>query len=191
VLKESTKPFFGYSDLSVILNSIYSQTNLPSYLYQIRNIIIDKTSTAFIEFKDFVLNKNEDLFKFNYKWIRGTHMEGILVGGNLRCVLKLSGTRYMPSFKDKLILIESLGGDVSKITTYLTQYKLMGAFDEASGVILGNFTEMEEGNLSPSIEELILKIADNPNLPITKTSEIGHYSTSKGAVIGKYYSFHE
>ena len=189
IIKGNPKPFFGYSDLSVILNSIYSQTNTPSYLYQIRNIILDKTSTSFNKFKDFIMENNEDLFKFNYNWIRGNHMNGILIGGNLRCTLKLSGTKYMPNFKDKIILIESLGGDVSKIATYLTQYKLMGAFDEANGIILGNFTEMEEKALSPKVEDLILNIADNPNLPIIKTYEIGHNYTSKGAVIGKYYSF--
>lgn len=189
VIRTNPKPFFGYSDLSVILNSIYSQTNTPSYLYQIRNIILDKTSTSFNHFKNFIFKENEDLFKFKYKWLRGSQMEGILIGGNLRCTLKLSGTKYMPDFKDKIILLESLGGDVSKITTYLTQYKLMGAFDETKGLILGNFTEMEKGNFSPSVEELILTIADNPNLPIIKTFEIGHSNTSKGAIIGKYYSF--
>ncbi|PRR81132.1 S66 family peptidase [Clostridium vincentii] len=189
VIKRNPKPFFGYSDLSVILNSIYSQTNVLTYLYQIRNIVLDKTSTSLNKFKDFIINNNKELFKFNYKWIRGNHMEGILIGGNLRCTLKLSGTKYMPDFKNKIILIESLGGDVSKIITYLTQYKQIGAFDEANGIILGTFTEMEEKALSPSVEDLVLSIVDNPNLPIIKTSEIGHSNTSKGAVIGKYYSF--
>jgi len=191
IIKSHPKPFFGYSDLSVILNSIYSQTNTPTYLYQIRNIILDKSSTSFNEFKDYIADTNKDLFKFNYKWLRGTNMEGILIGGNIRCTLKLSGTKYMPNFKSKIILLESLGGDVSKITTALTQYKLMGAFNEANGIILGTFTQMEKENLSPSVEELILNIVDNPNLPIIKTSEIGHSYTSKGAIIGKHYSFYK
>lgn len=190
-IKNHPKPFFGYSDLSVILNCIYSQTGTPSYLYQIRNIVLDMTSNALNKFKDFVTDTNQDLFKFDYSWIRGDHMSGILVGGNLRCTLKLAGTKYMPTFKEKIILLESLGGDVSKISTYLTQYKLMGAFDEASGIILGSFTEMEKKNLSPSVEELILNIADNPNLPIIKTYEIGHSYSSKGAVIGNFYSFYK
>jgi muramoyltetrapeptide carboxypeptidase LdcA involved in peptidoglycan recycling len=189
VIKNHPKPFFGYSDLSVILNSIYSQAGTPSYLYQIRNIVLDMTSNALNKFKDFVTDTNQDLFKFDYSWIRGDQMSGFLVGGNLRCTLKLAGTKYMPTFKEKIILLESLGGDVSKISTYLTQYKLMGAFDEANGIILGTFTEMEKKNLSPSVEELILNIADNPDLPIIKTMEIGHSYSSKGAVIGNYYSF--
>lgn len=191
VIKDHPKPFFGYSDLSVILNSIYSQTDIPSYLYQIRNIVLDRTCNSFNKFKDFAMNINQDLFKFDYSWIRGDHMSGILVGGNLRCTLKLAGTKYMPTFKNKIILLESLGGDVSKISTYLTQYKLMGAFDEANGIILGTFTEMEKKDLSPTVEELILNIADNSNLPIIKTYEIGHSNISKGAIIGNFYSFYK
>ncbi|MGG7176857.1 S66 family peptidase [Clostridium paraputrificum] len=187
VLKNNPKPFFGYSDLSVILNSIYSQSSIESYLYQIRNIV--SNPDALDMFKDYMSGKNNNLFNFDYNWVQGNSMEGIVVGGNLRCALKLAGTKFMPDFKDKILLIESLGGDVPKITTYLTQYKLMGAFDKINGIILGTFTEMENNNLSPSVEELIVKIVDNPNLPIIKTNEIGHSNNSKCISIGKYMSF--
>ena len=42
IIKNNPKPFFGYSDLSVILNSLYSKTDMKTYLYQIRNLIEDK-----------------------------------------------------------------------------------------------------------------------------------------------------
>ena len=183
IIKNNPKPFFGYSDLSVILNSLYSQSNIESYLYQVKNIAVNDDSLKL--FKDYIKNKNNDLFKFDYKWIQGNSMKGIVIGGNLRCSLKLAGTKFMPNFKDKILLIESLGGDVSKITTYLTQYKLMGAFDEVNGVILGCFTEIEKNNLTPTVEDIILNIIDNPNLPIIKTNEIGHNSDSKCIIIGK------
>ena len=187
VLKNNPKPFFGYSDLSVILNSIYSQSSIESYLYQIRNILSNADSLDI--FKDYISGKNNNLLNFDYNWVQGSSMDGIVVGGNLRCALKLAGTKFMPHFKDKLLLIESLGGDVAKITTYLTQYKLMGAFDKVNGIILGTFTEMEKNNLSPTVEELIVRIVDNPNLPIIKTSEIGHSNDSKCIVIGRYMNF--
>lgn len=183
IIKKNPKPFFGYSDLSVILNSLYSQSNVESYLYQIRNIAVNDNALEI--FKDFVLHKNNDLFKFNYKWLQGNSMRGTVIGGNLRCSLKLAGTKFFPDFEDKILLIESLGGDVAKTTTYLTHYKLMGAFDKVNGIILGNFTEMENNNLTPTVEEIILNIVDNPNLPIIKTSEIGHSSDSKSIIIGK------
>ena len=38
-ISKNPKPFFGYSDLTTVLNAIYSQSNNPVYLYQIRNLI--------------------------------------------------------------------------------------------------------------------------------------------------------
>jgi len=112
-------------------------------------------------------------------------MEGIVVGGNVRCFLKLSGTEYMPDFDGKILFLESLGGDVPKMTTYLTQYKQMGIFKKVKGIILGSYTEMEREKYSPSIEEIIKEILNNPNMPVLKTNEIGHGKDSKCIIIGE------
>ena len=37
-------------------------------------------------------------------------MEGIVVGGNIRCLLKLAGTPYWPDMREKILLLESFGG---------------------------------------------------------------------------------
>lgn len=186
IIKNNPKPFWGYSDLSVIINSIYSQTNEKSYWYQIRNIVADESS--FNNFKNFIENNNTEIFNFNYRWLQGNSMAGIVVGGNIRCTLKLAGTKFIPNFKDKILFIESFSGNVSRITTLLTQYKLMGVFDEINGVILGQFTELERDNSSLYVDNLITSIIDKPELPIIKTSELGHSSNSKSIIMGEFFS---
>ncbi|AIY80588.1 LD-carboxypeptidase family protein [Clostridium botulinum 202F] len=99
--------------------------------------------------------------------------------------LKLAGTEYIPKFKDKILLLESLSGDVAKMATYLTHYKQLGVFKEIKGIILGNFTEMENNQYSPSIIELVKDIVSDENMPIVKTSEIGHGPDSKCIIIGE------
>ena len=184
IIRHNPKPFFGYSDLSVILNSIYSKTHIKTYLYQIRNLIEDHKNKQIQEFKDTFMGNGNELLTFNYEWIQGNFMEGIVVGGNIRCLLKLSGTEYMPDFQDKIIFLESLNGDVPKMTTYLTQYKQMGVFKKVKGVILGSYTEMEREKYNPSIIEIIKEVVNNTNMPIIKTNEIGHGKDSKCIVIG-------
>ncbi|MCY7265070.1 LD-carboxypeptidase, partial [Pseudomonas protegens] len=39
LIKENPKPFFCYSDLTVLLNAIYSQCDITTYNYQLRNLI--------------------------------------------------------------------------------------------------------------------------------------------------------
>lgn len=183
VIKNNPKLFIGYSDLSVILNSIYSQSGAPSYLYQVRHIVTNEENLN--RFTNFIKGLNNDLFDFKYNWVQGKSMEGIVIGGNIRCTLKLAGTKYMPDFKGKILLLESLGGDVCKMRTFLTQLKLMGAFKEINGIILGTFTEMEKNNYNPTIEDLVKEIVNDKNMPIVKTKEIGHGNDSKCIVIGK------
>lgn len=66
---------------------------------------------------------------FKYEFIRGSKMEGMVVGGNIRCFLKLMGTKYQPDFNNKILFLESLSGDCAKMATFLSQYKQVGAFD--------------------------------------------------------------
>lgn len=185
IIKNNIKPFFGYSDLSVIINSLYSQANMKTYLYQIRNLIDVNKETQIKEFKSTFMGNGSKLLSFNYEWIQGNTMEGIIVGGNLRCFLKLAGTKYMPDFLDKIIFLESLGGDVPKIVTYLTQYKQIGVFKRVKGIILGKFTEMERERYSPSIVEIIKEIIDDSKIPVVKTDDIGHGKDSKCIIIGE------
>jgi len=185
IIKNNPKPFFGYSDLSVIINSLYSKTGMKTYLYQIRNLIEVNKNKQVEEFKNTFMGNGKELISFDYEWIQGNSMEGIVVGGNLRCFLKLSGTEYMPDFQDKIIFLESLGGDVPKMTTYLTQYKQMGVFKKVKGIILGSYTEMEREKYFPSIVEIIKEVVNNLSMPIAKTNEIGHGKDSKCIIIGE------
>lgn len=188
IIKKNSKPFFGYSDLTTIINSIYAITGNTSYLYQIRNLIYNNKEQQFTWFSNSLLNEKEDLFDIKYNFLRGNNMDGVVIGGNIRCFLKLAGTPFMPDFNNKILFLESYGGEVPLMTTYLCQLELMGAFKKIKGIVLGTFTKMEQNNISPTIEELVLKITTNENLPIAKTYEIGHGTDSKCIRIGEYLS---
>ena len=184
-ISKNPKPVLGYSDVTTVLNAINSQSSIPTYLYQVRNLIYDFKEVQQINFKNSLFSNNDDLFNFSYKFIQGEKLEGVVVGGNIRCLLKLAGTKYMPDFTDKILFLESMGGEAALMSAFLNQLKQMGAFEKIKGLILGTFTKMQENNISPSIIELVLNIIDNPNLPIVKTEEIGHGTNSKAIVIGK------
>lgn len=176
IIAESKAKFWGYSDLTTVINAIYSRTGKSSYLYQIRNITNQEEGKKF-----------DDIFDVSYELINGDGMGGILVGGNIRCLLKLAGTEYLPDFTDKILFLESFGGTPALMISLLTQLKLVGAFDKIRGIILGTFTYMEKNNLTPKIEDLIMDITDK-RIPIAKTWEVGHAQDSKAIEIGSYIS---
>ncbi|EPB8166349.1 S66 family peptidase [Clostridium perfringens] len=186
LIKENPKPFFGYSDLTVLLNAIYSQCHITTYNYQLRNLIGKFKEEQMQNFKASFIEGKEDIFNLDYKWINGSHLEGIVVGGNIRCLLKLAGTKYMPDFKDKILFLESFSGNSAKMVTYITQYKNLGVFNEVKGIILGEFTEMERENLKPDIVEILKRVIGEINIPILKTRDLGHGADAKCIPIGKY-----
>lgn len=188
IIKENNKPFFGYSDLTAIINAIYSKTKNVSYLYQIKNIVSEYSEEQQKSFIDtIILNKNS-LLNFDYRFIQGESMSGIVIGGNIRCLLKLAGTEYMPDFSEKILFLESLGGGVERAAACLSQLRQLGVFKRIKGIILGQFTYMTENNCKPLIEEIVLREIEGENIPIARTYQIGHSKDSKSIKIGEYYS---
>ena len=188
MIAKSEKKFWGYSDLTTVLNAIYAKTGNASVLYQVRNLVYQHRRQQLADFTNTVIENGGDLYQIDYRFAQGNKMQGVVVGGNIRCFLKLAGTEYMPDLTDKILLLESYSGTVSKMETYLCQLQQLGAFDKAAGILLGTFTEMEEKECVPSMVELVQRMVGK-NMPIAVTKDVGHGTDAKAIVIGKEYSF--
>ncbi|MGN0465039.1 MAG: S66 peptidase family protein [Lachnospiraceae bacterium] len=187
IIAENPKQFWGYSDLTTILNAIYTKTRQTSVLYQVRNLVYEYATLQQKSFQETVLHQQTTLYEFPYEFVQGTKMEGIIVGGNIRCFLKLAGTEFFPDLQNKILFLEARGGQVPQMVTFLSQLKMLGTFDKIKGILLGTFTEMEKVHALPDIISLVKSYA--PNLPIAQTKLIGHGADSKGIVIGQYRIF--
>lgn len=186
VIASSGKQFWGYSDLTTIINAIYAKTGKTSVLYQIRNMLYDHADRQIEDFSNTVMHQQKDLYDFEYRFLQGHRMRGVVVGGNIRCLLKLAGTPYMPDFTDKILLLEARSGGVAQMVTYLSQLKQIGAFDKSAGILLGTFSEMMRDDLKPAIYDLIEQYVGE-DMPIAYTMQIGHGTDSKAIVIGREY----
>lgn len=178
-IQHSKAIFCGYSDLTTVINAIYSKTGKPSVLYQIKNLV---GSCGQEQQERFF---TQGLLTVPFRFLRGAHMEGTVVGGNIRCLLKLAGTEYFPDFSGKILFLEANSGRVPQLVTYLSQLKQLKVFEQVSGIILGTFSQMEREQLTPTAEELMLKAAGA--LPVAKTPLVGHGSDSRAMLIGGYY----
>lgn len=175
VIERSGKQFWGYSDLTTVINAIYAKTGKKSVLYQVRNLIYKDAKKQIADFTNTIFQNSQilyeksDLFEFSYQFVQRNEMKGIVVGGNIRCLLKLAGTEYFPDMTGKILLLEAYGGTVAQMTTYLNQLKQMGVFDKINGILLGTFTAMEESECKPTMTELVKRYAKG-TLPIAKTA---------------------
>lgn len=188
LIANANKAFWGYSDLTTIINAIYTKTGKTSVLYQIRNLIYHDSERQIANFQNTVLHGKKDLFNVKYDFVQGTEMSGIVVGGNIRCLLKLAGTEFWPDMEGKILLLEAYSGKVPQMVTFLSQLKLMGVFEKINGILLGTYTEMEKTGCTPHMKELILNYIDS-ELPVAYTKEIGHGVDSNAIMIGNWYEF--
>lgn len=183
-----SKPFFGYSDLTTVINAILQKSGKPSVLYQIRNLVREDALFQQQLFCSAIMGGSSHSNNIDWHFVQGSSMQGVIAGGNLRCLLKLAGTQYFPELTGKLLFLESLGGGPEQITTYLCQLKQMDVFDKINGLLLGTFTRLEEQVGTQAAISLILHTVDRPALPVAKTQQIGHAADSRCLVIGAPYT---
>lgn len=182
IIKDNYKPFFGYSDLTTIINALYSKTKQLNYLYQPLNIVSSNNNLE--NFKASFLNDKNTIFEVNYYSKFKGNITAPVVGGNIRCLLKLAGTEYLPKTDGKIFFLESLSGNYARITTYFEQLKQMKCFNNVEAVLLGTFTELQEKCTPCEVIELAKKYIPE-NIPLIKTEDIGHSNNSKCLIIGK------
>ena len=182
VIKRNYKPFFGYSDLTTVLNALGSQTNEMNFLYQILNII--ESTVIRDSFENTFMKNEQTLLDVKWKFLQGSSIEGEIIGGNIRCFLKLAGTKYFPEVENKVLFIEGLGTSIKGLVTHLAQLKQIGVFDKISGLLIGTFTKIEK---EISVEELFELIQEYipSSLAVAKTHEVGHAKDSKILKIGE------
>lgn len=183
MIAKKNKQFWGYSDLTTVINAIYAKTGKSGVLYQIRNVLYEQCEIQMADVKNVICDGGDALYQIDRRYVQGSEMHGIVVGGNIRCFLKLAGTGYMPDLEGKILLLESRSGTVARMETYLSQLQQIGAFERVAGILLGTFTEMDARKCTPDIVQLVKKYTGSA-VPIAVTGQIGHGTDSKGIVIG-------
>lgn len=176
-IQKSKTIFFGYSDLTAVINALYEKSNKYSYLYQIMNILDGKEEKIFID----------TFFKNNNSLILSIDSNKTVLGGNIRCFLKLAGTEYFPDVVGKNLLLEAMSGNLNRIETYFRQLKQMKVFENVDSIILGQFTELDRTQPYINLIDILRKYTPE-KIKITRNTEIGHSSDSKAVLIGKPHS---
>ncbi len=201
--------FCGYSDLTTVMNAIYAKTGKASVWYQAKNLVGKEEVCQCAGFETAFLSEEKPevvkggLFDISHVFLQGSFMRGVVVGGNVRCLLKLAGTPYWPDMKDKILFMEARSGSPAQMVAYLNQLKQMGVFAQVKGILLGTFLQLEKEERlwqekmvrqkNPkgkylSMADLVRRYAGT-EIPIAQTADVGHRSNSRALWIGREYSF--
>lgn len=186
-IKRNPKPLLGYSDITALHNAIHTQTGLITFhgpngtgswnnfnVQQFEKIFFDKAQVTFQN----ETQKGDDLVIKNNRTITlnsGT-VEGKILGGNLTVLTALSGTPYLPDFKDAILFLEDIGEDPYKIDRMMSTLKLNGTLNSIKGFVFGQCTDCTPSGgygsltLDDILDDYILPLG----IPAYKGAMIGH-----------------
>ena len=185
-IQNNPKIFLGMSDITVLLCAINKMTGLVTfhcqdYIWFGKDEVTEYDKNEIMN-KLFNGNKTINPYtKREYSNFNGNTIKGTIYGTNVRCLLKLLGTPYMPNLKNSVLFLEGYRSDIIQWNSMLEQYNQMGAFNKA--VVFGYIYQLQyEENDKYNIIDELRKI--NQKIPIVKTNDFGHKHANSIIPIG-------
>ncbi len=149
LIKHNPKIFIGFSDITVLLNAIWSETGLVTFHGVIGNSAFPEfTRRSFLE----ILSSQTSGYKIythdpsSLGIISEGKASGQLICGNLSIINSLIGTKYEMDLANKIVFIEDIDEAPYRIDRMLTQLLLTGKLQKAAGIILGDFKGCDNEN---------------------------------------------
>ena len=221
VIAKSGKAFWGYSDLTTVVNAITAKTGKPSVLYQIRNLIYQDGEEQKCRFRDCLLEQNQENGSSQIQCMpesmeteeRG-HIQEISWKDSLFDVpykFLQGNEEFNRYFHEKFHLNHQLLHAYRLTFPELTgKILLLEAFGGGDAQLLTYFSQLEQlgafrkvsGILLGTFTKLerekgpervwqLLKDFVPAELPVAKTDFIGHGTDSRAAVIGRNYELYQ
>ncbi len=180
-IKKSGKVLIGFSDVTILLNSIYKKTNARCIHGPNLNKKFDKFHKKTILSLIDALNKKNYKIKFLKKDVL---CEGVskseIVGGNLNLIERSLSTDFEIDTRGKIIFLEDVRIKEGYILDMLWQLKLAGKFEDIKGVILGSFEDCGD-NVGFYLREFF----KNFKCPVILNQPIGHVEPNISIPLGE------
>lgn len=201
-IKNNPKIFCGFSDITVLSDSIYAKTGLVTYsgphyssfgmekgfmeyemeyfkkmFFEDKEIELKSSEewsddAWFIDQENREFEKNDGMFIIN----EGS-AEGTIVGGNLCTLNLIQGTEYMPNIEDTILFIEDDGGAganfLVEFDRNLISLIMQPGFEKVRGIVLGR----AQKNCDMTNEKWATIIKSKPelkNIPVIAGADFGH-----------------
>ncbi|RPA67968.1 LD-carboxypeptidase [Cyclobacteriaceae bacterium YHN15] len=186
-IRKNPKPILGYSDITALHNAIHAKTGLISFhgpngtgswnsfnVRQFENMFFNRELMTFenemVKGDDLIVKQNR------IQTLRKGVAKGKILGGNLTVLTSLSGTPYLPDFKNSILFVEDISEDPYKIDRMMSTLKLNGTLSKIKGFIFGQCTDCNPSGgygsltLDDILDDYILPL----QIPAYKGAMIGH-----------------
>lgn len=184
LIKKHPKIIIGYSDATSLFCSIYKKTGFSSMFFgpmpgvdmwnefdSFSEEIFWRAVTSNKPFGALPMADNEGVI------LRKSDgpVEARMIGGNLNVFCSTFGTPYMPNLSSKMLFFEEIDERPYRVDRYFAQLRISGAYEKATGILLGQFSGCEEPDGTPfTIEEVFNDYFSKLKIPVIANLPWGH-----------------
>lgn len=175
-LKKYPKLLVGFSDVTVLLNTLYQFSNMPTIHGEMGVCMQSYEEFTFNHFFKMLNNGfNEPLSNptLPLNVINEGICEGIVVGGNLSLIYALMGTPYEIDLRNKILFIEEVNEAPYAVDRMLSSLQLSGKLNDVKGIICGYFTGCDS-TANQTVDELLVHYLKPLNIPVVTNFQSGH-----------------
>ena len=184
LIEANPKIICGFSDITALLNAIYSKTGLVTYHGpHFSSFGFEKeTDYTYSYFERCLMNSD----KYNirpskdakeYYLIQEGSCEGELIGGNLCTLNLLQGTKFMPNLKNKILFLEddNIMGNyfAAEFERNLQSLIQILKFNGVKGILFGRFDDSCKIDINV-IQRIVSTKKQLKNIPIVFNVDFGH-----------------
>ena len=180
IVRANPKIFVGYSDVTTMHLLFNQEADLvtfhgPMVSSNMVDSFDEETRNSFFE----AINAESE---FNFKNPEGVEIktlkegkaEGILTGGNLSLLSASIGTPYEVDTDGKILFIEEVAEPITKIEKWIYHLRNAGKLRQCKGIILGQFTEMENADENYDYICCIKDALEGLDIPVMYDIQSGH-----------------
>lgn len=195
MIRKNAKPLMGYSDITALHIAIHREANVIGYhspvaaskrteytMHSLRQVMFGEKKVKI---------HNLETESHRRYVISAGKASGVLLGGNLSLLVALVGTRWAPSYRNKLVFIEDIGEKPYRIDRMLVQLFQGSDLQQAAGIILGQFNDCEAkaNEKSLTLEETLRHQFGSMQVPVYYGFSFGHVDDQCTLPIGIKASF--
>ncbi|MCX7611762.1 MAG: LD-carboxypeptidase [Ignavibacterium sp.] len=151
LIKANPKIFVGYSEITSLQLAIFAKTGLITFAGPMPAVdFINEISSFTEEFFWNLVTTKKKLGKIKYPsepqplFLRKGIVVGQILGGNLAVLTAMTGTKYLPNMRNKILLLEDINEVPYKVDRLLNQLRLNNILSMINGIILGRFVDCYE-----------------------------------------------
>jgi muramoyltetrapeptide carboxypeptidase len=186
LFRKNPKWLIGFSDITVLHAALNQKGYASIHGAMAKAIAHFDNNRESVEALKKVLFGEKSIYSLQPSiYNRNGVVSGQLVGGNLSLLYALLATPYNPIKQGSILFIEDVSEAHYHIDRMLQAFRLAGVFNRVSGVIVGEFSDVDnDPSMLRNLEMSILDAVGDRDIPVVFDFPAGHGSKNMPLIMG-------